>query len=253
MYAGISSKGNQLTRLSQLYQESDIALCSAMFYQHHQLMQYKGRSTDQQDMKMVLSMELAIKEADQLKINNLLTEWAGRCRDESITIDRLAIVYNQFISLLLKYFRSEIEFVELEHLSYDQLVRYYCTIEGLFNRLHSLFEQTNDKEVHISNNQAQKVIEFIDEHYTEDILFSELAKKFNLSIGYLSMLIKKETGKTYSEYITEKRLAFAKMLLSDSTISIHEIVQQIGYKDYFHFNKLFKKYYGITPSKYRKL
>lgn len=111
----------------------------------------------------------------------------------------------------------------------------------------------NEQEAHVSNDQAKKIIAYIDQRYTEDILLSSLAKQFNLSIGYLSMLVKKETGKTYSEYVTEKRLALAKELLGDQSISIQDIVQRVGYKDYFHFNKLFKKHFGITPSKYRKL
>lgn len=252
-HAGISSKGNSSTLLAQLYQESQIALCSVIFYQHEQLMQYKPGEPDNQDNKMVLQMELAIKEGDRAKISELLAEWEHRCKQEQIAVDRLAMIYNQFISLLMKYYRRSADFIELEHLSFDQLVRHYRSHAGLFARLGALFEQTNDKEAHISNDQAQKIIAFIDGSYTEDILLGALAKQFNLSLGYLSMLVKKETGKTYSEYVTEKRLALAKELLGDPVISIHEIVQRVGYKDYFHFNKLFKKHFGITPSKYRKL
>lgn len=252
-HAGISSKGSSSTLLAQLYQESEIALCSAIFYQYEQLMQYKPGEPDNRDNKMVLQMELAVKEGDRAKISELLAEWERRCKEERIAVDRLAMIYNQFISLLLKYYRSSADFIELEHLSFDQLVRHYRSHAGLFSRLGALFEQTNDKEAYISNDQAQKIIAFIDGSYTEDILLGALAKQFNLSIGYLSMLIKKETGKTYSEYVTDKRLALAKELLGDPASSIHEIVQRVGYKDYFHFNKLFKKHFGITPSKYRKL
>lgn len=252
-YVGISSRGTSDTLLAQLYQESDIALSSAVFYQHNQLMQFKPSEPDQQDSKMVLQIEVAIKERDYTQISSLLGRWKQRCKEERTAVDRLVMVYNQFISLLLKYYRSSIDFMELEHLSFDQFVRTYGSLDGLFARLEALFEQTNDKEAHISNDQAQKIIAFIDDSYTEDILLGTLAKQFNLSIGYLSMLIKKETGKTYSEYVTEKRLALAKELLGDPTASINEIVQKVGYKDYFHFNKLFKKHFGITPSKYRKL
>ena len=100
---------------------------------------------------------------------------------------------------------------------------------------------------------AKKIIDHIDASFTEDILLGDLSKQFNISLGYLSTLIKKETGITYTDYVTNKRLGLAKELLNGSSLSVHEIVERVGYKDYFHFNKLFKKYCGITPSKYRKI
>lgn len=252
-YAGISSRGYGHTKLALLYDESEVACCSAGFYRYGQLMSYKKEELDAKDKKMVLQIELAIKEGDLLAIKALLGEWSDRCSDERIAVDRLTTVYNQFISLLLKYYGNAVRYNDLEHLPYDQLVRFYRSPDEFFSRLEGLFELMNEQEAHVSNDQAKKIIAYIDQSYTEDILLSSLAKQFNLSIGYLSMLVKKETGKTYSEYVTEKRLALAKELLGDQSISIQDIVQRVGYKDYFHFNKLFKKHFGITPSKYRKL
>ena len=80
-----------------------------------------------------------------------------------------------------------------------------------------------------------------------------LSRQFNVSLGYLSALIKKETGTTYSDYVVAKRLNWPRNCLSDVSLSIQEIVERVGYKDYFHFNKLFKKHFGITPSKHRKI
>ena len=142
---------------------------------------------------------------------------------------------------------------EIEYLNYYQIVRYYSSIEQLFERIKAIFEQQAGEELQISNETAKKIIDHIDASFTEDILLGDLSKKFNISLGYLSTLIKKETGKTYTDYVTNKRLSLAKELLNDSSLSVQEIVERVGYKDYFHFNKLFKKHYGITPSKYRKM
>lgn len=84
-------------------------------------------------------------------------------------------------------------------------------------------------------------------------MLGAIAKRFNLSLSYLSFLIKKETGTSYSDYITGKRIALAKELLKENSTSVHEVVERVGYKDYFHFNKLFKKHVGLTPSKFRKI
>jgi two-component system response regulator YesN len=100
---------------------------------------------------------------------------------------------------------------------------------------------------------VRKIIEYIDSSFTEDFMLVDVAKKFNITVGYVSALIKKETGKTYMEYVMNKRLNLAKELLQNTSLSIQVIVDRVGYRDYFHFNKIFKKYFGITPGKFRKL
>ena len=69
----------------------------------------------------------------------------------------------------------------------------------------------------------------------------ELAEKYGLSIGHLSTLIKKETGMSFTEYITEKRMEDAKKLLLKEELSIEEVAEKVGYHDYFYFTKAFKK------------
>ena len=70
--------------------------------------------------------------------------------------------------------------------------------------------------------------------------------------GYLSQLIKKETGKTYSELIQQKKLEKAKELLRYSEKTVGEIAQETGYSDYYYFTKTFKRLTKMTPSEYRK-
>ncbi len=168
-------------------------------------------------------------------------------------IDQISTVYNQIVSLIYKYYSNSDANLEIEYLSYYQIVRHHGSIEQLFERIKSIFEQQAGDELQISNETVKKITDYIDASFTEDIMLGSLSKKFNLSLGYLSGLIKKETGKTYTDYVVGKRLQLAKQLLNDSSLSIQEIVERVGYKDYFHFNKLFKKHYGITPSKYRKI
>lgn len=105
-------------------------------------------------------------------------------------------------------------------------------------------------EIHKS--VVSKIVSEIREHYTENITLSELSKKYGLSVGHLSNLVREELGLTFSEYITAKRMQRAKELLSDASLSINEVAEQSGYNDYFYFTKVFKKYMGISPSKYRK-
>ena len=104
---------------------------------------------------------------------------------------------------------------------------------------------------HLSHMMTE-VMRDIDEGFPRDILLNELAKKYSISSGHLSNLIKKETGSTYTEHITRRRIEKAKELLKDDSLSILEVTEQVGYGDYFYFTKLFKRQTGLSPSKYRK-
>jgi two-component system, response regulator YesN len=100
--------------------------------------------------------------------------------------------------------------------------------------------------------QIQKILHTINENYTQDIHLSDLAEQFYLSTTYLSILIKKETGTTFSELIIRKRIALAKKLLTETDLPIQDIMDQVGYKDYSCFIRLFKKHMNCTPYAYRK-
>lgn len=66
-------------------------------------------------------------------------------------------------------------------------------------------------------------------------------------------MIKKKTKHTFTEYLTNNRLEHAKKLLTEGKLTVGEVTELVGYNDYFYFSKLFKKYVGVTPSKYRKM
>ena len=75
---------------------------------------------------------------------------------------------------------------------------------------------------------------------------------FNFSTKYLSSLVKNETGKSFSTYLTDLRLDRAIDLLLHTDLGIKEIAASVGYSDPRYFHRLFKKHVGKTPSQYRK-
>lgn len=79
-----------------------------------------------------------------------------------------------------------------------------------------------------------------------------IAKSLGVSLGYLSALFKKETGKTLTDYITDKRIAHAKHLLSTTQIQVQTVALRCGILDVQYFSKLFKRKSGQTPTEYRE-
>lgn len=98
---------------------------------------------------------------------------------------------------------------------------------------------------------AEEMLQHMQEHYCE-VTQQELAVLFSLSNSAVSQMIKKHTGKNYSEHLLEIRILKAQELLRQTDESIEKIAELVGYNDYFYFTKVFKKATGISPSSFRR-
>ncbi|MGC2873883.1 helix-turn-helix transcriptional regulator [Ihubacter sp. rT4E-8] len=96
-----------------------------------------------------------------------------------------------------------------------------------------------------------KIIEYINENFGS-VRLKDVAKHFSYHPNYISALIRKETGRTFSELLKESRMRSAKILLLDSNLSVEEIVAKLGYKNSSSFYKAFRDYFGVPPREYKE-
>lgn len=109
------------------------------------------------------------------------------------------------------------------------------------------FESVNKKYV------VEQIISYFEEHYSEKISLDQIAVNMYLSPFYISKIFKSETGDTPIRHLIDIRLEKAMELLEDGWPgSIQEVAAKVGYDDAYHFSKLFKKRYGMSPSQARK-
>lgn len=98
------------------------------------------------------------------------------------------------------------------------------------------------------NQLVTNIIYFLENHYTEDITLEQLARDNYVSPAYLSKTFKEATDMSPINYLIQIRLKNAHELLKDEDTTVKQIASAVGYEDAYHFSKLFKKYYGISPS-----
>lgn len=99
---------------------------------------------------------------------------------------------------------------------------------------------------------VQQIMKYMEAHYREKISLDQIAENMYLSPFYISKLFKSETGDTPINYLISLRMEKAKELLDrNPALSIQEAAAQVGYEDAYHFSKLFKKYYGLSPMYYK--
>lgn len=103
-----------------------------------------------------------------------------------------------------------------------------------------------------SGETVEQVLSYIEENYKDGSL-SFLAESLHYDFSWLSREIKQRTGKTYTDFVQEKRLSHACFLLRNTNMNISDISQTVGYSNISYFHRLFNKYFGMSPHKYRTL
>ncbi len=93
--------------------------------------------------------------------------------------------------------------------------------------------------------------QFIQEHQTEDLALGDVAKAVNTSTFYFCKLFKKFTGLNFTAYLSRLRIEKAKNLLLNPNLRVSEIAYEVGFQSLTHFNRVFKKIIGQSPTEYR--
>ncbi|WP_166242232.1 AraC family transcriptional regulator [Paenibacillus turpanensis] len=97
----------------------------------------------------------------------------------------------------------------------------------------------------------EQAMAYLELHYMRDVSLDDCAEHCGTNAFLLSRSFKQVSGKNFIDYITDLRMNKAKELLRDSQQKINEIAEQVGYQ-HSYFNRLFKRYEGLTPSQYRE-
>ncbi len=97
-----------------------------------------------------------------------------------------------------------------------------------------------------------KAITIIDYDIKRDLSLSKIADEIGVAPSYLSAVFSKDTGKSLTEYVHNKRMEIATSLLSSTDLRIQDIAEQVGISDANYFSRLFHIWSGMTPGEYRK-
>lgn len=115
--------------------------------------------------------------------------------------------------------------------------------------LKSIIDQISLKDEKTSDIVVSKLIQFINEHFSENISLQDAADKVFFNPAYCSRFFKKQTGENFSDYLLRVRMEHAVKLLRENK-KITEISKECGYSSSGYFSRTFKEYYKCTPSEY---
>jgi two-component system response regulator YesN len=180
-----------------------------------------------------------IRQADRLRIQSVKAVYL------SLLLEVSTIARDNGLAAGTEWKDRELQWAELVN---------QCTIHELTalirEKLTALFGQS--REIMGKSKKIRSAMEYIKEHFSEDLSVVRIAEHLEMRSTYLSTLFKKETGQVLSEYIEAIRMEKAKELLQDDRLKMNDVAQSVGYNNANYFTSVFKKATGVYPSEYRR-
>lgn len=157
---------------------------------------------------------------------------------------------------------SGYQYFEYAQKAIDSGVRKYLVkpidlgeLEEVIKQIFDEYEKTK-KKYDVKQGTARQIIidimEYIDEHFNEEIQLSIIAANHYRDVTYISKLFKEYAGMNYTDYLINRRIEEAKKLLHDTDLSVDEVAFKIGYENVIYFRKVFKSKTNMSPGQYRR-
>lgn len=157
-------------------------------------------------------------------------------------------VYQILVQMRNEYFNKN-EYGEL--VIYSLLLNFF--VKFGYNRINTenLFPNVRLYKQKEYVQKFNNLMDYIDEHYMEDLNLEDIAESIGFSKFHFSRLFKQYTNFTFCDYLCYRRIKVAEELLTKPDLSITEVALQAGFPSISTFNRLFKQHKNCTPSEYR--
>lgn len=210
-------------------------------YENPNIELWKTLLEEQKKEELLTDMQMYLENVER-------TEMLTRQILESFRIDVTQMVYAW---LTRKEIKAHLLFSKLNTEKFDSIIP---NISGIMEYVSVLIHEaiSYERYVHRSASVTEKIKNYIDAHYREEIRRDVLAEMVFLNTDYMSRIFKKEFGVSISTYLLQKRVEEAKKLLSQSTLPINTVSIYVGYSNFSYFTKMFKENTGYSPLEYRR-
>lgn len=205
-----------------------------------------------------------LKDTNQQHIDTMITKRRLTFESNPLLDDRPTSSHSFFSKhfnisnkrLLMNIFHTFKDAIEDYYTKYEDYKIYSsCRLHEIFIKVCREYLTTliNDQEKPLPRvyYTVQHIIDYINNEYQKKITSSEIEDLFELNYDYLNRSFQKITGYSILNYLNIVRIDKAKELIATSSLKISEIGYLVGIEDPYYFSRLFKKYAGVPPSKYR--
>lgn len=253
---GVSSVAATPGDLPGLYREADIAANSGFIHGAGGFYRYTPKNIAAINLLME-KVQHAMDRGEPERLARILESVPGYFRENRLYLEDITYFLNQVTAYIMKnHPQADREYL-FDFVTYDEILMDFKGLESLcaslLDGIWQYFGWSGYCQAPADgiNDAFKKLLQYIDDHFDERLFLKELTERFFINESYCCSLFRKVTGGTFSDYITKLRMERACTHLKQDILPINEVAQRTGYNDCFYFSKVFKKYYGSTPSKYR--
>lgn len=196
-----------------------------------------------------------IWELDEKQIKTELSDVSCKFIEQSADMS----LFKQLCLALITFVHKELERHAGREMPGADFIRFHTVsdpLEALQLLKACIMELIKDVQAnrnHGTFHNIKHAVAYIEQYYMkEDLSLKSIADQLNMSLSYASQSFKEAMGVSFVHYLTGLRMEKAKKLLHDSNCKTYEVAQEVGYNDYPHFTRTFKKYFGYSPREYRK-
>lgn len=252
LVVGISRVVQDVSLVNSALVEAQIAANQSFMTGHRGIFHYQSSSRG--PLREVLNQLVeALEIRETAQVLEVFDKIGEMMESGTYNIRHAFYVYNQISDML---FQRGLEDDLYDLINYEELTQLFSNVKEMLSTLQEqclgIINYGSDLDVQaVSNDVVREILKYLHENYYQDISLRELADQYYLNPSYLCRTFKKQVGKPFTVYLANLRLRHACELLRATTLSVYEIAERCGYKDYFYFARLFKRMLGITPSQYR--
>ncbi len=201
-----------------------------------------------------------IKVGTKQSLETEIRDFIEKMKKSDISLNQLQIFYAEFIVELLRLSRGhDINLSEtgLANINTNEELAGFSSMDEFAGRLIELtgilWEKINSLRLDSTKKLAEDAKQYIADHYNESRLsVDEICSHLGVGTSYFSSVFKKETGTSFITYLTDVRMSEAQRLLDTTDEKSYIIAGMVGYEEPNYFSYVFKKHFGISPSKYRQ-
>ncbi|MNZ89050.1 Bifunctional transcriptional activator/DNA repair enzyme AdaA [compost metagenome] len=154
-----------------------------------------------------------------------------------------------------RFFNSLSQEMEREAFGHNYMLKTQLTqmLLCIYRKSKHLIEMSPNQQHSPIQVNVRRILQSLNQNFTETISLDELAKMHHLSKYYMCHSFKEVTGYTINSYVMQKRVEEAKKMLLTKDDSISSISEKLGFNTTVHFSRTFKQYAGASPQMYRKI
>ncbi len=135
---------------------------------------------------------------------------------------------------------------EYEHYDGQEKDKVIAILHNIFNCI--LVDLFDSLKYSTQNQHVLNTLKFINKHINEPLTLDSVCRKIHLSKEYTARVFKREIGITVTQYINQQKLDIAKNILINDELDLQTVAKKVGFENYNYFSRIFKKYFGITPT-----